>query len=228
VLNNRPDFIKTFLWSSDEFEKRKNDPAYYGQSGLDPHLLPKIVAKAHASQLRVSTHVNNAADFHNALAAGVDEIAHLPLTGLTPIALEDARLAARRGVVVITTCALVPRLPPTVLARADLPQVLKTQLTNLKALHQNGVALAIGSDNVDDSSWREFEYLQGLGVFDNLTLLKMWTEATPKAIFPKRKLGLLSQGYEASFLALEGNPLEELQNVRKIKQRFKQGFLLGP
>jgi imidazolonepropionase-like amidohydrolase len=228
VLNNHPDFIKTFLWSSDEFERRKNDPAYYGQYGLDPLLLPKVVAKAHASRLRVSTHVNNAADFHNAVAAGVDELAHLPLTGLTPIAVEDAKLAARRGVVVITTCAIVPNFPPLVLPRADLPQVLKTQLANLKVLHEKDVLLAIGSDNVSDSSWREFEYLQGLGVFDNLTLLKMWTETTAKAIFPKRKIGALSEGYEASFLALEGNPFEDLQNVRKIKLRFKQGFLLGP
>ena len=30
VLNNHPDFIKVFLWSSDEFEKRKNNPAYLG------------------------------------------------------------------------------------------------------------------------------------------------------------------------------------------------------
>jgi imidazolonepropionase-like amidohydrolase len=142
--------------------------------------------------------------------------------------VEDAKLAARRGGVVITTCAIVPNFPPLVLPRADLPQVLKTQLANLKVLHEKDVLLAIGSDNVSDSSWREFEYLQGLGVFDNLTLLKMWTETTAKAIFPKRKIGALSEGYEASFLALEGNPLEDLQNVRKIKLRFKQGFLLGP
>jgi hypothetical protein len=46
VLNNHPDFIMVFLWSSDEFDKRKNNPNYLGQYGLDPRLLPKIVAKA--------------------------------------------------------------------------------------------------------------------------------------------------------------------------------------
>jgi hypothetical protein len=102
ILNQRPDFIKTHLWFSDEYEKRKDDSAYFGQKGLDPRLLPKIVAKARATNLRVSTHASNAADFHHAVAAGVDEIAHLPLTGLTPIAVEDARLAARRGIMVVT------------------------------------------------------------------------------------------------------------------------------
>jgi hypothetical protein len=228
LLKQRPDFIKTHLWFSDEYEKRKNDPAYFGQKGLDPRLLPKIVAKARANNLRVSTHVSNAADYHNAVAAGVDEIVHLPLTGLTPIAVEDAKLAAKRGITVITTCGIVPTLPPAVLPRADLPQVLKTQLANLKLLHEHGVALAIGSDNPADSSVREIEYLQGLRVFDNLTLLKMWTETTAKTIFPQRKIGALKEGYEASFLALEGNPLEDWQNVRKIKLRFKQGVLLEP
>src|SRR5437016_4341072 len=37
-----------------------------------------IVAKAHASNLRVSTHIESAADFHTALLAGVDEINHMP------------------------------------------------------------------------------------------------------------------------------------------------------
>jgi imidazolonepropionase-like amidohydrolase len=228
VLSYHPDSIKTFLCFSDEFEKRRDDPAYFGQKGLDPLLLPKIVEKAHARGLRVSTHVNNAADFHNAVAAGVDEIAHIPLTGVTPIAVKDARLAAEHGIVVVTTCAIVRTLPPVALRGAKIADILKAQLVDLKVLHENDVALAIGSDNVFDSSVKEVEYLQGLGAFDNLTLLKMWTETTAKTIFPKRKIGSIQEGFEASFLALEGNPLEDLQNVRKIKLRFKQGFLLEP
>jgi imidazolonepropionase-like amidohydrolase len=225
ILGQHPDFIKTFLWFSDEFEKRKKDAAP-GQKALDPQLLPKIVAKAHANNLRVSTHVTNAADFHNAITAGVDEIAHLPLLGLSPIPVEDAKLAASRGIIVDTTCSAVPALPRMILPEADLPQVLKIQSANLKILHENGVLLAVGSDNVSDSSIKEIEYLQALGMFDNLTLLKLWTETTPKSIFPQRTIGALSEGYEASFLALEGNPLEDLQNVRKIKIRFKQGSLI--
>jgi imidazolonepropionase-like amidohydrolase len=227
IRSHKPDFIKTFLWFSDEFEKRKDYPAYVGQKGLDPHLLQKIVEKARANNLRVSTHVTNAADFHNALTAGVDEITHLTLIGPAPIALEDARLAARRGITVITTAAIVRTLPPTILPVATLPEVLKIQAANLKLLRKNGVALAIGSDDVTDSSAKELEYLKGPGMFDNLTLLKTWTETTAKTIFPNRRIGELSEGFEASFLALEGNPIEDLQNVRKIKMRFKQGLLLG-
>ena len=228
LLGQRPDFIKTFLLFSEEFETRKADHAYAGQKGLDPGLLPKIVAKAHASGLRVSTHVATATDFHHAVAAGVDEIAHLPAVGKTTISAEDARRAAMRRTVVVSTYFLaVPSLIRMGVAReADVRNTLRA---NLKILHDNGVAIAIGSDNVNDSSVAELEALRSSGVFDNLTLLKMWTETTPQSIFPKRKIGALSDGAEASFLALDGNPLEDLQNARRIRIRVKQGFLLdGP
>lgn len=233
ILSQRPDFIKTTLSFSDEFEQRKGEQAERDRTGLDPRLLPKIVAKAHAGKLRVSTHVNNAADFHYAVAAGVDELAHLPPLpdrfredepkSFHPISVADARLAAKRGIVVVTTASILLNLPEV--RRRQFQQL---QMASLKLLHEHGVALAVGSDNPNDSSVKEFEYLQKLGVFDNLTLLKMWTETTARTIFPQRKIGTLSEGYEASFLALEGNPLEDLQNVRKIKLRFKQGVLLAP
>jgi imidazolonepropionase-like amidohydrolase len=98
------------------------------------------------------------------------------------------------------------------------------QSASLRTLIDSGVALAIGSDNVGDSSVLEAEHLQSLGVVDELALLKLWTEDTPKAIFPQRRIGFLRDGYEASFLALEGNLLEDWRNIRRIKLRFKQGL----
>jgi hypothetical protein len=66
-----------------------------------------------------------------------------------------------------------------------------------------------------------------VGVWDNLGLLKLWSEATPRAIFPGRQIGALADGYEASFVALGGDPLADIANVRQIRLRFKQGVLLG-
>lgn len=228
ILALSPDFIKTFLWRSDEFEKRKNDPAFAFQKGLDPRLLPRIVDRAHANNLRVSTHVVGVADFHNAVMAGVDEIAHIPQVDAIPITVEDATLAARRGVIVDTTLASnFPTLVQVGVVRdAEVPAIRRAQAMDLKVLRENGVRLAVGSDDANDSSVAELFYLKGLGLFDNLTLLKMWAETTPRSIFPSRKIGALSEGYEASFVALDGDPLEDLQNVRKIRIRFKQGFVL--
>ena len=44
----------------------------------------------------------------------------------------------------------------------------------------------------------------------------MWCETTAVTIFPKRKIGYLKEGYEASFLVLNGRPLQDFGNAQKI------------
>jgi hypothetical protein len=261
ILALRPYFIKTNLWHSDEFERRRNDPAFAGRKGLDPGLLRLIVERAHADGLRTSAHVVNGADFRNAVNAGVDEIVHVPAWGAfpaveqrmaqiatnaldeaglrqitadlgrlnprdpstLPLRPDDARLAAQRGTVVVTTLNVSMRSPAPL-----LPLIRAVQIASLRTLIDSGVTLAVGSDNVGDSSVLEAEHLESLGVIDRLALLKLWTEATPRSIFPRRPIGFLREGYEASFLALEENPLDDWRNTRRIKLRFKQGVEVRP
>ena len=68
--------------------------------------------------------------------------------------------------------------------------------------------------------------LYDLGVFNNLELLKAWCETTPLTIFPKRKIGYLMKGYEASFLVVNSNPLIDINGTRQIVLREKQGEIL--
>ena len=69
--------------------------------------------------------------------------------------------------------------------------------------------------------------LASLGIFSNAELLRMWTEHTAAAIFPKRKIGRLRPGYEASFLVLGANPLRSFEAVRTIELRVKEGEILS-
>jgi hypothetical protein len=230
IVADHPDFIKTHLLYSEEFTKRRDDPSYYGNKGLDPKLLPLIVAKAHAAGLRVACHIETAADFRNALAAGVDEIAHLPGYYVDPvhpdwfpISQQDAQLAARNGVDVVTTTYVAT---DEIKKPDELEKARAVQIHNLRLLHDAGVKLAVGPDLYGVTSLAEAMNLYELKVFDNLTLLKMWSETTPGVIFPTRKIGRLYEGYEASFLVLEGNPVENFLNVRNIRMRFKQGVFI--
>ena len=231
IIADRPNFIKTHLLYSEEFEKRRDDPAYYGVKGLDPKLLSLIVAKAHADGLRVTCHVETATDFRNALTAGVGEVAHLPGYYVDPahpdwfrITEGDAALAAKKNVDVVTTTYVTA---DDVKDPEELKKAQAIQFHNLRLLQDAGVKLAIGPDVYGVTSLAEAMNLYQLKVFDNLTLLKMWSEATPEVIFPKRKIGHLQEGYEASFLVLDGNPVEDFANVKNIRLRFKQGHLIG-
>jgi len=58
----------------------------------------------------------------------------------------------------------------------------KSTTPHSKLLHDYGVKLAIGTDSPPDTSWGEVEYLRSLKVFDDVTLLKMWTETTPQSM----------------------------------------------
>jgi imidazolonepropionase-like amidohydrolase len=235
LKKTNPDFIKTYLLYSEEFEKRKNDTNYFGWKGLDPSILKMMVKKIQEDGYRVSTHVETATDFHNALVAGVDEINHMPgfrtVEGygmeVYKISDTDAKLAAKNKTVVVTTMGSMIRnifnTIDTVPASGEKKEMV---IYNFNVLKRNNVLLAIGSDEYRENSRFEIENIARLNIFDNVTLLKMWCETTAKTIFPKRKIGYLKDGYESSFLVLDGNPIKDFKNTGKINMRIKSGMIL--
>jgi imidazolonepropionase-like amidohydrolase len=110
--------------------------------------------------------------------------------------------------------------------RPRVDEIRRLIAANLLVLHRHGVRLAIGSDRYRETARSEASALHRLGTFDNRTLLKMWCETTPQAIFPGRKIARFRDGYEASFLVLEGDPLADFENVGRIRMRVKQGQVL--
>lgn len=298
----RPDFVKLYLECSEGHGRR--DPGCRGRSGLDPALVPGLVARAHAAGLTASVHVLTAADFRAAVAAGADEITHLPGWFLLDAAMADrarlteadARAAAASGVRIQTTTVAsrtmggmrqeggapdhgahdgahggagghdhsahaapsghgeaapaghgVPdahgapgghpapgghgghgghgaaEAPPSPAARAE-QEVLAA---NLHLLRRAGAALLVGSDHAD-SPLDEAEHLRAMGAFSDAELLRLLVEAGPRAVFPARRVGCLAEGCEASFLALEGDPLRDLGALRHVALRVKDGEPLEP
>ena len=225
-LSGKPDFVKVYLLNTEAFEQMKTDPRRKGNTGIDPKLVPEIVRLAHEAGLQVSAHVFTAADFRNALAGGVDQIAHLPggrTTNPAPFLLTDAdaALAATKKVTVVTT----------VIQHGDsavTDRIMQSQYkNNIQVLRKHNVPLLIGSDVMGATAAAEFATLARSGLFSNLELLRIWSVTTPQAIFPKRKIGSLSPGYEASFLVLRGDPLADWRATRDIRMRVKQGHVVN-
>jgi imidazolonepropionase-like amidohydrolase len=54
----------------------------------------------------------------------------------------------------------------------------------------------------------------------------VWSDRTPRVVFPKPKIGRLADGYEASFLVLTGDPIADFSNTARIVIRVKQGVIL--
>jgi hypothetical protein len=230
----RPDVVKVYLLYSDRYAERLTDSTYVGWRGLDPALVPDIVRRARSAGLRVAAHVETAADFRTAVAAGVDIIAHLPgfrgdertaLPDLTPYLLTatDAHAASAAGTVVVSTIAPLARYADAEGDRALRQATDSLQRANLTLLRRAGVRIAIGSDEYDEHSVDEARYLAALGVFTRAEVLRMWSEVTPRAIFPGRRIGRLEPGYEASFVVLRADPLADFDAVTDILRVVHKG-----
>lgn len=226
ITNENPDVVKAMLFFSEEYELRKDNPDYYGRRGLNPNLLPEVVRLAHEDGLRVAVHVESDFDMATALRAGADIIAHMPSydapIGISP---ETVELAKSSDAIVITTLTIAKRYQQR--DPDGYAAIIEAQKTNLKLLADAGVTLAIGSDNVRGTSRGEAVHIDSLHAIDTRTLLNMWTTNCASAVFPDRKIGQLKSGYEASFLALQANPLEDFQNTARIELRVKNGQVLS-
>lgn len=239
ILAERPDFIKTFLLFSEEHEKRRG--AANAHKGLDPEVLKAIVRRAHASNLRVSAHIDTAADFRGAVDAGVDEINHMPQPDprfspdLSAYLIDPATAtrAADKDITVVATAGTTERLSASGLPPEWVPAMRRNQAANLGTLREAGVKIAIGSDGISGerrfvTGRDEVKFLAQNRMLDPLQLLRAWSVDTPKTIFPRRRIGELLEGYEANFLVLGADPLENPENLHRISMRVKGGVVLPP
>jgi imidazolonepropionase-like amidohydrolase len=209
--------------------------------GLTPEVAKAIVKKAHKSgfnpkaifdkslktSLRVYAYVETADDVRLGLQIGVDGFANLPGhnwdgTGdLKKYELSDAdlQLLAKKKTAVVTLFSH----GQTISAR---PAVQEFHAKTLKRLFDSNVNLVLGSDDPQRTTRSELNYWYTLGNLDDAAALKVLCENTPRAIFPYRKIGKIADGYEASFLVLNDNPLQNILKIRAMAFKMKNGQLV--
>ncbi|MFN0034409.1 MAG: hypothetical protein ACKVUS_05030 [Saprospiraceae bacterium] len=195
--------------------------------GLSAEVAKLVVKRAHKSGLRVFAHVETADDLRLGLKLGVDGFGNLPghnwdgAGDTKKFALTDADLKQ-----------LAKKKTPLVLllshaqAAAGRAAVQEFHKKTLKRLLDANVNVAMGSDDPQRSIRMELNYWFGFGDLDNARTLKVLCENTPRAIFPKRKIGRIEDGYEASFLVLNDNPFLNLLKMRVSTFKVKNGVLL--
>ena len=231
IAQQRPDFIKlTLVYSEDRvagLPRPDND-----RHGLDPSLASYLVERAHRDHLRVSAHVESAYDFDVAVAARSDLIAHMPGFWPDPVRIkakgpdiyrisEDAaRRAARQRTIVITTVGDAIRENATPDVREQFLDALRW---NFNLLKRHGVRIAIGSDEYRSSSVTEALAIAQAGLMTNAEVLRSLSVTTPQAIFPQRAPFGLAEGAPATFIAVNRDPLDDLEAITKISLRVKGG-----
>jgi hypothetical protein len=194
--------------------------------GLSEDMAKLVTKKAHKSGLRVLAHVETAEDMRLGMKLGVDGFANLPGNkwdgtgdgGKYNLTDDDLKKLAKKKTPVVTLFShsqIIGARPGAQEANGKM----------LKRLFDSGVNVVMGSDDGQRTIRAELNYWYTLGMMDNKQVLKVLCENTPKAIYPKRKIGKFEDGYEANFLVLNSNPLDNLLKARVAVMKVKQGVM---
>ena len=205
---------------------------------LTPTLYGAVIDEAHAHGLRVTAHVFTLEDGKGLLRAGIDAFAH----GIRDRDVDDEflELWADRPAVV-----LVPNLPgpgvavdlswlsgtiPTEqltemqAAQQDRPAAQESfgiQARNLDRLNKAGVTIAFGTDG--SSPWTAHQEMEDM-VRTGMTPAEVLVAATKtSAELMELDAGMIATGRLADFIVLNANPLDDIQNTRKISEVYIGG-----
>ena len=219
---------------------------------MSKSMLQAAVAAAHARKKMAIAHIDTREQAVEAIQCGIDGLAHL--CGDEILSESDVALAKREEVFVIPTTVVMQgftaanstkrlvadpffkdllspssrhfltsafQLPPSYVDYEKLK-------TNIGRLHQNGVPILAGSDAPNPgtaygvSLHHELELLVECG----LTPAEALAAATsqPARIFGLADSGRIQVGRRANLLLVEGNPLTDIKETRRIVGVWKDGL----
>jgi imidazolonepropionase-like amidohydrolase len=214
---------------------------------LTPPLYRAIIDEAHKHNLRVAAHIYYLADAKDLLRSGIDIFAH----GIRDKDVDDEAIALfkqHRNVVVIpnlpereTTeqdfqfaaetvpAAQIKRMrdaeagrKPEAVQRAR--EFYGIQARNLAKLSASGVRIGFGTDSSAEVGWNAHQEMTDM-VAAGMTAAQVLVAATRTAaeIVKLDQLGTVAAGKSADFLVLDANPLDNINNTRRIAKVYLRG-----
>jgi imidazolonepropionase-like amidohydrolase len=192
-----------------------------------------IVEAAHLLGLKVAAHAHGKAGIHAAIRAGVDSIEHG-----TYADAETFKLFKERGTYLVPTIiagktvaemATIPgHFHPTVQAKAAKIGPLIQDM--FKQAYAAGVKIAFGTDSGVSNhgeNAREFGYMVEAGMPAAEAILAA-TRNAADLIGAADRIGSLQPGRFADVIAVAGNPLTDISELRRVTFVMKGGKVVKP
>jgi imidazolonepropionase-like amidohydrolase len=214
---------------------------------LTPPLYRAIIDEAHKHNLRVAAHIYYLADAKDLLRSGIDIFAH----GIRDKDVDDEAIALfkqHRNVVVIPNLPeretteqdfqfAAETVPADQIKRmrdaeaARKPEAVQRarefygiQARNLAKLNASGVRIGFGTDSSAEVGWNAHQEMTDM-VAAGMTPAQVLVAATKTAaeIVKLDQLGTVAAGKSADFLVLDANPLDNINNTRRIAKVYLRG-----
>lgn len=238
---------------------RKYQQAGFEQVKLYTQLTPAVVeaicAEAHRLGMTVTGHIPAAMTLEQAVTAGMDQIAHLPIRGeagspevvktiaflkahatvMDPTQSWGELLGHAAGTPIAAFQPGLAKVPPPLdrlfsntgavdIDAAEARRRVERTLRIVKALSDAGVAVVAGTDEgvPGHSVHREIELYTEAGLTP-LQALQAATIVPARAMTLERELGTIEPGKRADLAILEGNPLDDIHNVRRVRWTVANG-----
>ena len=240
IMSYKPDLIKIVLNDAKNYiTKRKIEKP--DDNGLSEEVATYIVKKAHQQGFRVYAHIETADDARLCAKIGVDALAHLPGYGWNGkeeskskycIDKEDIKNFKKANLTIIPTF----NYDGTKTYDLNGNETINIESYNasieyktwaLKHMKKANIPIGIGADSYGSTVIPEIDALIKNRVYSNRELIDIYSKSTPQLIFPLRKIGEIKEGYEASFIVLEENPLKNIESIKSIGLKIKQGVILN-
>lgn len=198
--------------------------AYMGDKpviNMPTPIVKAAVDVAHAQGKPVFAHPQNRTGVDNALAGGVDILAHtIPADSFTPD--EIARMKQQHTALIPTLTLWTTVIPdPAIQA-----QLVGAGVSELKAYFSEGGTILFGTDvgfiTVYNTS-QEFEYMgRAMGWKDVLASLT----TNPAEYFKQPSKGRVEKGMDADFVVLDGDPAADVRNLAKVAYTVRGGKVI--
>jgi imidazolonepropionase-like amidohydrolase len=228
LATKKVDLVK--IWVDDRGGKYKK---------LTPELYGAVIDEAHKRGLRVTAHVYYLEDAKGLLRAGIDAFAH----GVRDKDVDEEFMTLVKQ---HPKLVLVPNLPdrgvPTdytwlrdsvsaeelqkleaaARPRPEAQAAFGIQARNLAKLHAAGVKIAFGTDGgIPWSHHVELEDMVAAGMPPSEVIAAATSHSAEFLALPGQ--GTVAPGKVADFVVLNGNPLTDITNTRKISAVYARG-----
>ncbi|UZO80334.1 amidohydrolase family protein [Aquimarina sp. ERC-38] len=199
---------------------------------LSHQTVKAIIEESHKSNRKVVVHVSKMDDGYQVLKNGADGLVHIWSDQQIP----DKML---KELTDQKTFFVIPTLLTNILVQKayfqkteeETEKVKQFLLAEIKRLYDAGVTLLAGTDppnaniNYGTDLYKEIQLLTEAGI-PALDALKSATSYTAQQ-FQLKDIGKLKAGYDADFIVLIKNPLEDITNLNSIEYIWKKGKQLS-